>query len=222
MQKWATVGIGNEQGRRISEALCKVHKSLLNSPPSPPASSLPSKECTYLSHGLPASPGRYCGRQCRRPCWSLDRLCQQSFPPSTRWVIPQMGHSGTEGNQVGQAGPAFHEPMLAGPAPPVVLHLPCDLPQDDLLHDISWHWSQADRLIVPWILLTTLVDGSHNGKPRVLWYLCNLLGSLIDGRKQLGILLLLVPTSAHITGGSSVVRNLILLGTALSLLETSC
>ena len=43
MQKWATVGIGNEQGRRISEALCKVHKSLLNSPPSPPASSLPSR-----------------------------------------------------------------------------------------------------------------------------------------------------------------------------------
>ena len=80
-------------------------------------------ECTYLSHGLPASPGRYCGRQCRRPCWSLDRLCQQSFPPSTRWVIPQMGHSVTEGNQVGQAGPAFHEPMLAGPDPLVVPYL---------------------------------------------------------------------------------------------------
>jgi len=45
----------------------------------------------------------------------------------------------TERNQVGQAGPAFHEPALAGPDPPVVPHMPCDLPQDDLLYNLSQH-----------------------------------------------------------------------------------
>jgi len=46
----------------------------------PSASSSPSKECTCPSHELPASPREYCGRQWQRLCWSLGRLCQQSFP----------------------------------------------------------------------------------------------------------------------------------------------
>ena len=39
-----------------------------------------------------------------------------------------MGHWIIEGDQVGQAGPALCEPMLARPDPPVVLHMPRDLP----------------------------------------------------------------------------------------------
>jgi len=35
-----------------------------------------------------------------------------------------VGHLVIERGQVGQAGPAFHEPMLAGPAPLVVLYMP--------------------------------------------------------------------------------------------------
>ena len=64
-----------------------------------------------------------------------------------------MGHSITEGDQVGQAGPDFHEHMLARPDTPVVLHMLCDLSQD-LLHNISWHQGQADRPVVPHILLS--------------------------------------------------------------------
>ena len=37
--------------------------------------------------------------------------------------IHQTGHLVIEVDQVGQAGPAFHEPMLAGPDPLVVLHM---------------------------------------------------------------------------------------------------
>ena len=61
---------------------------------------------------------------------------------------------------------------LAGPGPPVVLLMLCDLPQDDLLHNLSWHQGQADWHVVPQILLTTLlVDGRHTGKPSVIWNL---------------------------------------------------
>jgi len=45
-----------------------------------------------------------------------------------------MGHSIIEGDQVGQARPAFHELMLAGPDPPVVPRMLCDHTQDDLFH----------------------------------------------------------------------------------------
>ena len=37
-------------------------------------------------------------------------------------LIHEAGHLVIEGDQVDQAGPAFHEPMLAGPDPLVVLH----------------------------------------------------------------------------------------------------
>ena len=66
-----------------------------------------------------------------------------------------VGHS-IIGDQIGQAGPAFHEPMLTGPDPLVVLHMLCDLLQDDLLHNLSWYHGQADRPVVPLTLFTTL------------------------------------------------------------------
>ena len=47
-------------------------------------------------------------------------------------LIHQVGHLIIEGDQVGQVGPAFHEPMLAVPNPQVAPHMLCDLPQDDL------------------------------------------------------------------------------------------
>ncbi|KAK4817206.1 hypothetical protein QYF61_003599 [Mycteria americana] len=51
------------------------------------------------------------------------------------WIQPvQVGHL-VIGDQVGQAGPAFHEPMLAGPDPLVGLHMPVECTQDDLLHN---------------------------------------------------------------------------------------
>jgi len=52
----------------------------------------------------------------------------------------------------------------------VVPHMLCDLTQDDLFYNLPWHWSQDDRLVVPWILLTTLLlAGRQIGKPPILW-----------------------------------------------------
>ena len=83
-----------------------------------------------------------------------------------------MGHSIIEGDQIGQAGPAFHEAMLAEPDPPFVTHMPCDHTQDDLFHNVPWHRGQADRPVFPWIVLTTLlVDWSHIGKSPIFWNL---------------------------------------------------
>jgi len=42
-------------------------------------------------------------------------------------LIHQVGHSLIEGHQVGIAGPAFHEPLLARFEPPVVLHIAYEL-----------------------------------------------------------------------------------------------
>ena len=75
-----------------------------------------------------------------------------------------------EGDQVGQAGPAFHEPMLAGPDPLVVLHMPSEHIQDEPLHNHPWHPGQADRPVVPEILLPALlVDGRYTGELPVAW-----------------------------------------------------
>ena len=60
--------------------------------------------------------------------------------------------------------------MLAGPDPLDAMHVLCDLTQDDLLHKFPWYRGQADRPVVPQILLTALlVDGSHIDKPPILW-----------------------------------------------------
>ena len=77
-----------------------------------------------------------------------------------RWA----GHFVAEGDQVSEAGPAFHKPMLAGPDPLAVPHMPRNGTQDDLLHDLPQHQGQADRPLVSWMLLPALlVDGCHIG-----------------------------------------------------------
>jgi len=42
-----------------------------------------------------------------------------------------VGHLVVGGDEVGQAGPAFHEPMLAGPDSLVVIHMPGERTQDE-------------------------------------------------------------------------------------------
>ena len=54
-----------------------------------------------------------------------------------------------EGDQAGQAGPAFHEPMLAEPDPLVVLHMSGEHTEDEQLHNLPWHRGQADRSVAP-------------------------------------------------------------------------
>ena len=53
--------------------------------------------------------------------------------------------------------PAFHELVLAGPDPLDATHVPCDLTQDDLLHNFPRYRGQADRPVVPRVLLTALL-----------------------------------------------------------------
>ena len=102
------------------------------------------------------------------------------------FLIHQADHLNIEEDQFGQAGLVIREPMLAGSDPLVVLHILCDLSQDYLFHNFSWRQGQADKPVVPWILLTTLlVDGSDVGSPPVPWNLSSWPGMLIDGKKQL-------------------------------------
>ena len=85
-------------------------------------------------------------------------------------LIHYVGHLVVEGNQVGQAGPAFHEPMLAGPGALVVLHMPGEHTQDESLHNLARHRGQADRPVVPRTLLSgLLVDGCYIDHPPVIW-----------------------------------------------------
>jgi len=66
-------------------------------------------------------------------------------------------HLVTEGDQVGQAGPAFAEPTLAELS---------EHTQDELHHNLAQHRGQADRRVVPRILLLALlVDGCYTGDP---------------------------------------------------------
>ena len=79
-----------------------------------------------------------------------------------------MGHLFIEGDQDGQAGPAFHEPMLAGPELLVVLHMPGECTQDEPLPNLPRYRGQADWPVVPWILfLDLLVDGASH------WQACS-------------------------------------------------
>lgn len=71
-----------------------------------------------------------------------------------------VSHTVIEGDQVDQA--AFQKPMLAGPGRLVVLYMKCDGTQDDLIHNLPQHQGQADRPVLPWILLPPLpLNGSH-------------------------------------------------------------
>lgn len=82
-------------------------------------------------------------------------------------LIHQAGHKIID--LVGQARPAFHEPMLAELDPPVVPHMLCDLLQGDLFHNLPWHRGQPDRSEVSQILIMTLLmDGSHIRKPPII------------------------------------------------------
>ena len=47
-----------------------------------------------------------------------------------------MGHPVVEGDQVGQAGPAFNELLLAEHSFLIVPHMLCDSTKDDLLHSL--------------------------------------------------------------------------------------
>lgn len=69
----------------------------------------------------------------------------------------------------GQAGSAFPELLLSGPAPLALLHVTNDDSQDDFFHNLSIHRGQPDGSVVPCILLSALlVDGHHTDKPPVL------------------------------------------------------
>ena len=73
------------------------------------------------------------------------------------------------GDWADQAGPAFHEPMLAGPDHLVVLHVSGELTQDEPLHNLAQHRGQADTPVAPGILLPALlVDECRTGKPPVI------------------------------------------------------
>ena len=87
-------------------------------------------------------------------------------------LVYQSGHPVAEGDEAGQARPAFHELMLAGLDPLNTTHMTCYLTHDDLLHNFPWYRGQAHSPVVPHILLTALlVDGSHISKPPILWNL---------------------------------------------------
>lgn len=68
-----------------------------------------------------------------------------------------MGHQVVEGDCVDQGGPALYEPVLARPDPLVVLHTLCDCTEDNLPHDLPRYCDQADRCVVPWIFLLTVL-----------------------------------------------------------------
>ena len=52
--------------------------------------------------------------------------------------------------------------MLAGPDPLVVLHMLGELTEDEPLYNLHRYQGQADRPVVPRILLPTLLlDGCH-------------------------------------------------------------
>jgi len=97
------------------------------------------------------------------------------------------GHLIKEGDQVGQAGPDFHESLLATPDPQTVLHVHCDLTQGYMHHCLPQYCSQADRPVIPSIfLLTLLVDGCHIDKSPVIWDLSDWPGLMTNGGKWLG------------------------------------
>lgn len=88
-----------------------------------------------------------------------------------------MCHLVTGGDQVCQAGPAFHKPTLAGPDPLVVLYTLCDVLKVDL-HNLAHHGGQIDRPVIPQILLpalcvSDLLTSSQLGPPSLPGLLVN-------------------------------------------------
>jgi len=88
---------------------------------------------------------------------SSANLLRKHSIPSSRSLIKIL-------NKAGQAGPAFHEPILAGPDSLVVLHMPGEHTQDELLLNLPQPRGQADRpVVLQVLLLALLVDGRHVG-----------------------------------------------------------
>ncbi|KAK4829388.1 LOW QUALITY PROTEIN: hypothetical protein QYF61_003728 [Mycteria americana] len=81
-------------------------------------------------------------------------------------------HLVIEGDQVTQAGPAFHKPMLTGPGHLVVPYMPHDGTQDDLLHNLPWHRAStnlyfivtANMLNILSYTLNFIIQGKCSGK----------------------------------------------------------
>ncbi|KAJ7399962.1 hypothetical protein BTVI_109728 [Pitangus sulphuratus] len=80
--------------------------------------------------------------------------------------IYEVGHLVIKRNQVGQAGPAFPKPLLAGPDTLVVLNMPCDGTEDDLFYNLPQH--STDSPSDPsggWV--SCRPTSSHLGPPRL-------------------------------------------------------
>ncbi|KAJ7427764.1 hypothetical protein WISP_04174 [Willisornis vidua] len=92
----------------------KVVRSNVSQPVQVSLQNLP----TLQQINTPTQPGVHC------------KLAESAFNP-----LVQVGHLVMEGDQAGEAGPAFHQPMLAEPDPLVVLYMLCDCTQDDLLRN---------------------------------------------------------------------------------------
>ncbi|KAK4824309.1 hypothetical protein QYF61_013054 [Mycteria americana] len=65
----------------------------------------------------------------------IDKDIKQDWPQH-RALGNNTRHLVVEGDEVGQAGPAFHEPMLTGPDPLVGLHMAVERTQDEPLHNL--------------------------------------------------------------------------------------
>jgi len=54
-------------------------------------------------------------------------------------LIHEVGHLVIAADEVGQGGPAFHEPMLTGTDPLVVFHMPVESTQGEFPHNLPQH-----------------------------------------------------------------------------------
>ena len=98
-----------------------------------------------------------------------------------------MCHLVLEGDQIGQIGPTFHEPMLAGPDPLVVPDMLHNHTPGDLLHDLPQYQGQADRPVILWVLLLAFFVPGHNvNKSPVTWDVPGLPVLQINDGKCLG------------------------------------
>ena len=87
-------------------------------------------------------------------------------------LIYPAGHTIVESYQIGQAWFSLSESTLTTPDNLLFLHLLDDDLQDKLLHHLSQDGGEADRPLVPWVLLLDLFeDLSDNGFPPVLGHL---------------------------------------------------
>ena len=94
------------------------------------ASSLSREEYTHPNHGQPVSAGGCCGNSVKGLSkGQVDDIHSLSL---IHYAIQLV----IEEDQVGPAGLALHEAMLAGPDPLVVLQTPSEHTQDEPLHNL--------------------------------------------------------------------------------------